>query len=87
MLKAPAWCPDAVPTLRGWEHPTTGEVLKSALHTRADIAEWHSGVSPAPKPAPVSAPRTLNEAPSVERALTEEEITHHGLDEFPEHEE
>ena len=72
MLKAPAWCPHAVPTLQGWTDPNTGEVLKSANHSHAQIAEWHGHV-----PAPAPKPQTLHEAPSVERELSESEITHH----------
>lgn len=28
-VKAPSWCPDAVPTRQGWRHPKTGELLVS----------------------------------------------------------
>lgn len=76
MLKAPAWCGHAHPTTAGWEDPNTGEVLKSAKHTPAQIAEWHEARAPkAPAPAPVV--QTLHEAPSVEREATDSEIVHH----------
>lgn len=45
-IKAPGWCKDAVPTLRGWEDPNTGELFKSSKHTQAQIDEWHGGGDP-----------------------------------------
>ena len=45
-IKAPGWCKDAVPTLRGWEDPNTGELFKSSKHTQAQIDEWHGGGAP-----------------------------------------
>lgn len=41
MIKAPGWCHTAVPTLRGWEDPNTGELLVSGRHTQAQVDEWH----------------------------------------------
>lgn len=70
---------DAHPTAKGWVHPRTGELLKAQKMTEAQIAAWwaaqHEDAAPAPAPAP--APQTLHEAPSVERELSESEITHH----------
>ena len=54
-IKAPGWCKDAVPTLRGWEDPNTGELLTSSRHTQAQLDEWHGG-------ADASAPEVLIEA-------------------------
>jgi hypothetical protein len=60
-IKAPGWCPNAVPTLRGWKHPKRPEILKPAKITQAQIDEWH-GVAPV-APAPV--------APVVEEVVEE----------------
>jgi hypothetical protein len=81
---------DAHPTSKGWVHPRTGELLKAQKMTEAQIAAWwaakHEDAAPAPAPAP--APQTLHEAPSVERELSESEVTHHyGIEEHSEHEE
>lgn len=70
-IQAPKWRPDAIPTKKGWEHPETGEVLKSANHSIADIQEWHASKA--------SAPQMLNEAPSVERHITQSESSHFGF--------
>lgn len=51
-IKAPGWCPNAVPTLRGWKHPKRPEILKPAKITQAQIDEWY-GVAPV-APAPVA---------------------------------
>lgn len=40
-LKAPGWCPDAVPTLNGWEDPNTGELFVSSGFTQEQINEFH----------------------------------------------
>ena len=51
----------AVPTLRGWEHPRTGELLKSQKISQQQIDEWH-GVTAPPPPAPE--PAVLTESPT-----------------------
>ena len=38
----PSWCPDAVPSDRGWRHPVTGELLVSVrggVKTLAQVQE------------------------------------------------
>lgn len=40
-IKAPGWCHTAVPTIRGWVDPNTGELLKSGKFTQVQIDEWH----------------------------------------------
>jgi hypothetical protein len=42
MIKAPNFCKNAVPTLRGWCHPKTGELLKSQRITQSQIDEWYN---------------------------------------------
>lgn len=74
---------NSVPTLTGWVHPTSGELLKSQKLSPAFIAEWHEARNPKPVKKAVKpdwrphTPRTLHEAPAVEREITEEEKTWH----------
>lgn len=42
---------DAIPTVRGWEHPRTGELLVARRHTQSQIDEY-LGVAIAPPPPP-----------------------------------
>lgn len=39
-IKAPSWCSNAVPTIRGWEDPDTGEVYVSGRFKQSDIDEF-----------------------------------------------
>jgi len=54
MIVRPAWCKNAIPTLKGWKHPTRREILQSRSFTQAEIDEWMAanGGAPAPAPAP-----------------------------------
>jgi len=75
MIKAPGWCSHAVPTLRGWKHPRTSEILKKRSISQAEIDEWYAaqdGVAPAPEPVadPVE---EVTEAPTLE-ALSKVEL-------------
>jgi hypothetical protein len=36
-INPPAWCRGAVPTVRGWEDPNTGELLKSGKFTQEQV--------------------------------------------------
>lgn len=73
-IKAPGWCKDAVPTLRGWEDPNTGELLTSSRHTQAQLDEWHGG-------ADASAPEVLIEVtPPVFEDDDEEEYEYYDLE-------
>lgn len=47
-ITPPNFQKDAVPTLKGWTHPKTGELLKSQRITQAEINEY-LGVTPEPK--------------------------------------
>ena len=40
MLKPPSWKKDAVPTLKGWKHPKTNELLLPKKISEAEIAEY-----------------------------------------------
>lgn len=39
--KAPKWCPNAIPTERGWENPATGELYKSQKLTQEQIDSFY----------------------------------------------
>lgn len=52
----PSWCPDAVPSDRGWRHPVTGELLVSV----------RGGVKPLPK-----VEEQLVEVPTAEAVISE----------------
>ena len=61
MIKNPPRTNDgpAIPTLNGWRHPKTNELLKAGRFTQAEIDEY-MGPAPAPKPKP---------APEVEERI------------------
>ena len=83
MLKPPAKRQDAVPTLRGWEDPRTGEILVSRKHSERQIVEYfnyhnmqRSAPAPAPTPAPAPAPEPIIEAdPTPEIGAEAEMLT------------
>ena len=39
-IKPPNWCKTAVPSLRGWRHHRTGELLKATKISQAEIDEY-----------------------------------------------
>lgn len=49
-IEAPKFCKDAVPSLQGWRHATTGELLKSQRISQGDIDAWNAAKAPAPEP-------------------------------------
>ena len=42
MIKAPNFCKNAVPSLQGWRHPKSGELLKSQRISQYEIDEWYN---------------------------------------------
>ncbi len=42
-MRAPAWCKDAIPTLKGWVCATSGELLK-AQRIPAHVVDAHNNV-------------------------------------------
>ena len=65
---------NAIPSLRGWVHPRTGELLKAQKMTEAQVdAYWAATALSAPA-APHDAKRSH---PSVERTLDNSEVEHH----------
>jgi len=71
-IKPPAWAKQAVPTTRGWQNPSTGEILVGGSISEAAIAAWHEEMNPKPAPKPKRAPRVLRESPVTEEEATEE---------------
>ena len=39
-IRPPSWAKDAVPTLRGWVHPKTGEILVGGSIKQKNIDEY-----------------------------------------------
>lgn len=52
-IKPPSWCKDAIPTLKGWVHPQTGEALVSGSITQKDIDEYFGKVAEETLPEPM----------------------------------
>jgi len=87
-IKAPAFAKNAVPSLKGWHHPKTNELLKSTRHTQAQLDEFfglilhdimHDHPSPAPavkNPATPPKPVTLSKSELGEMGWTVDQIMH-----------
>jgi hypothetical protein len=78
MIKAPKWCSNAVPTKRGWENPTTGELYVAKRFTQEQIDSFNGGVvveqmyayhEPVVEETPVEVPQMLHEAPVGNKSL------------------
>jgi len=74
MIKAPNWARNAVPTVRGWEDPDTGELLLSRRHSNSEIREYTGTSSEAPK--------MLRESPVNENDFILEHMTKTQLEEM-----
>ena len=48
-IKPPAFQKNAVPSLKGWHHPKTNELLKSTRHTQAQLDEFFGVVVKEPE--------------------------------------
>tara|TARA_R110002096_G_scaffold69149_9_gene166463 strand:- start:12492 stop:12767 length:276 start_codon:yes stop_codon:yes gene_type:complete len=83
MIKAPKWCKDAIPTSRGWESPTTGEVYTTQKIHPQDISEFHAKPAPAAAPAPAPAATKPKFGKSKSKPKFLQEVTHEAED-FPE---
>ena len=56
-IQAPNFCKNAVPSLQGWRHPSTNELLKSQRFEQWQIDEWFGNIpAEEPKPAPKATP-------------------------------
>jgi hypothetical protein len=65
----------AIPTLRGWVHPQTGELLKSQRITQEQLNEWN-GMQMLAEPAPVVEPEVVKvkSTPEVPEVTMDEVI-------------
>ena len=62
MIKAPGWCPNAIPTLKGWKHHARPEILKPAKLTQEQIDEYNGDtvqVLIEAEPAPIAPTATM----------------------------
>lgn len=48
-IKPPNYQKDAIPTVKGWEHPKTGELLVSSKFSKAQINEYMGVAEPEPE--------------------------------------
>ena len=69
MIKGPK---NAIPTLRGWAHAKTGEILKAGKISQANIDEWYGVTEPAPK---------IEEAQDVVYSAPEPEVVEEAAEE------
>ena len=67
-MQCPKWCKNAVPTLRGWADPKTGELFVSKRFTQDQIDEYN-GVSVVTEEVVVEEPQLLQEAPANNKSL------------------
>ena len=62
MIKAPGWCPNAIPTLKGWKHHVRPEILKPAKLTQEQIDEYNGDTAQVlieAEPAPIAPTATM----------------------------
>jgi hypothetical protein len=73
-MEAPKWCKGAVPTLRGWADPKSGELFVSKRFTQEQIDDFNGfeiydfDVSIAEEVV-VTEPQVLQEAPANHKSL------------------
>lgn len=75
-LKPPGWASHAVPTLRGWVDPQTGELLKSQRISQAQLDE-HNGVS---QPQPLAEVMAEDDYANMSKKELEEIGREHGIE-------
>lgn len=73
MLQPPHWCKNAVPTLRGWSDPRTGELYVAKRFSQQELDEYY-GVTVEEEPVVVEQvvheePQMLHEAPVGHKSL------------------
>ena len=62
MIKPPGWCPNAIPTLKGWKHHVRPEILKPAKLTQEQIDEYNGDTAQVlieAEPAPIAPTATM----------------------------
>ena len=82
-IQAPAFAKDAVPSLKGWHHPKTNELLKATRHSQDQLDEFFGVVveEPAlvvPTPEPVVEP--IVDLASMSKVELEELGREHGVE-------
>lgn len=82
-ISPPNFAKNAVPTVAGWRHPRTNELLKAQNFTQEQIDEYLGVGAYAPKPArKKAAPKVLRESP-----VTADEVTAELFEDIDEDEE
>jgi len=91
MIKAPNWAPNAVPTLKGWMDPNTGELLACRRFKQEEIREFYgyeeqeTTVTPElstprePAPQPELKTESLEERYPTKDSLAEYAMRVHGV--------
>jgi hypothetical protein len=64
-IQAPTFQKDAVPSLKGWHHPKTNELLKATRHSQDQLDEFFGVVVEKPTPAPTPAVEPIAEDVAV----------------------
>jgi len=77
MISPPNWKKDAVPTVEGWRHPSTNELLQSTRITSKQIEEYNS----MDKKDDKSGPEVLTESPTDTEQFINEKMVPSGLKE------
>lgn len=72
-ITPPAFQKDAVPSLKGWHHPKTNELLKSQRISQSEIDEFH-GVTVEPEVEEEIIIDTTNDIPDELEAMTKREL-------------
>ena len=72
-ITPPAFCKDAVPSLKGWHHPKTNELLKSQRISQSEIDEFN-GVAVEPEVEEEIIIDTTNDIPDDLEAMTKREL-------------
>lgn len=86
MIKAPGWCPNAIPTLKGWKHHVRPEILKPAKLTQEQIDEYNGvQVLVEAEPAPIAPTATMltsadDDLSNMSKSELEEVGREHGIE-------
>lgn len=70
-INPPRWCSHAVPTVRGWEDPRTGEVFVSKRFSQDEINEYLGVQTEQSETDVLEVPSFLTEAPVGDKSLEE----------------
>ena len=72
-ITPPAFQKDAVPSLKGWHHPKTNELLKATRHTQAQIDEFNGITTEVVEDEKIVIDST-NDIPDDLEAMTKKEL-------------